>query len=253
MEKSFYQAENPQKALKIYFQGENELYARIKNKTIESVLSRIIKKEKFNTFDVLEIGPGGGVWTDYFIKKGAKITCVDISEQVLKGNKKLHPGAKFILADATTIKLENEFDIIFVKDVIEHIENDNTFLLNMKKYLKKDGYMLINTQNSFSLNYLLQGGFNLLKGNKKWRGWDPTHKRFYNVRLLKKEFKKSGFTPVSWFGSYYFPYRVFSEKFGKIWECKAFYLIEELGLFDKRPFNVLGWNIGVIVRKNNLS
>ena len=40
------------------------------------------------------------------MKRGANVTCVVTCEQILKGNEKLHPKAKFILSDATTVKLE---------------------------------------------------------------------------------------------------------------------------------------------------
>lgn len=248
MKQSFYQAKDPESALNIYFEGENELYAKIKNKTIEHILSEKFGKEQWS-LDILEIGPGGGVWTDYFIKKGANITCVDMSEQVLKGNEKLHPEAKFVLADATAVKLEKKYDIIFVKDVIEHINDDRKFLSNMNEHLKKGGHIVLNTQNSFSLNYLIQGGYHFVRGNKNWYGWDPTHVRFYNKGVLEKRLRSSGFEIDSWFGSYYLPYRMLSDHFGKKWESEIFCFFEILGFFDKWPFCILGWNIGVVARK----
>jgi 2-polyprenyl-3-methyl-5-hydroxy-6-metoxy-1,4-benzoquinol methylase len=249
MNKSFYQAETPKEALEIYFQGEKELYAQVKNKTIKQVLNGIYNKGNWQSIQVLEIGAAGGIWTNYFTKHGTQVTCVDVSLQILKGNKKLNPQAIFILADATIVQLEKKFDLIFAKDIIEHIKDDEKFLKNMNGHLKDDELLLINTQNSFCLNYLIQGGYHFLRGNKNWYGWDPTHVRFYNKKTLKKKLQNAGFTPIIWFGSYYFPYRMIADHFGKLAESKIFCFIEYIGLYDKFPFNVIGWNIGVVARK----
>ena len=90
-----------------------------------------------------------------------------MAETVLKGNQQLHPQAKCILADATIVKINKKFDLVFAKDVIEHIDNDNSFLKNIYSRLIDNGLILINTQNNLCLNYLLQGGYHYLKRNKK--------------------------------------------------------------------------------------
>ncbi|MBA4320655.1 MAG: hypothetical protein C0412_19860, partial [Flavobacterium sp.] len=122
MVKSFYQAKTSEEAIELYFQGENELYAEIKNKVIKKILCEIYGKNYWNSLTVLEAGAGGGVWTEFFLKKKAEVSCVDKCEEILEGNKKLHPQAKFILADVTNVKLNAKFDLIFAKDVIEHIK-----------------------------------------------------------------------------------------------------------------------------------
>jgi 2-polyprenyl-3-methyl-5-hydroxy-6-metoxy-1,4-benzoquinol methylase len=245
-EKSFYQAGTAEEALKIYYQSELEVYAQIKNQIIETVTKKNLKP---HFLKVLEVGAGGGIWTDFFIKRGAVITCIDICKTILEGNAILHPSAKFVLGDATNIQLGEKFDLIFAKDVIEHIKDDEKFLKNMNRHLKDQGFIIINTQNSFSLNFLIQGGYHFLRGNRNWLGWDPTHFRFYNVISLKKKLSASGFKPIKWFGSYYFPYRILSDRLGKWADSKIFCFIELWGFCFKFPFNILGWNIGVLARK----
>lgn len=251
MEKSFYEAKDKKEAMEIYLRGQNELYARIKNKLIRKKLENIFGAGSWNSLKILEVGPGGGIWTEFFLEKKAEVICVDRSEEILKANAELHPEAKFIFADATDIKLNAKFDLVFAKDVIEHIKNDEKFLINMNSHLKKGGLIMINTQNSWSLNYLLQGSYHFIRGDKNWKGWDPTHVRFYNMKSLKNKLKKSGFKPIKWFGAYYFPYRILFDRF-KISEkfLVLFCFIELLGLYNKFPFNVLGWSIGVTAKKN---
>jgi 2-polyprenyl-6-hydroxyphenyl methylase/3-demethylubiquinone-9 3-methyltransferase len=208
-----------------------------------------LKENLCDSQKFLEIGAGGGVWTDFFIKNGASVTCVDISEQVLMGNKKLHPQARFVLADAATVKINEQFDLVFAKDVIEHIQDDMQFLKNMNKHLKNNGLILINTQNNLCLNYLIQRGYHSLRGNKNWYGWDPTHVRFYNSKSLKIKLDFAGFRCVNWFGSYYFPYRILTDHLNVPASLKIFHITELSGLCYKFPVNVLGWNIGVVARK----
>lgn len=253
MSGSFYQAKTPEEAIELYFQAEKELYSQIKNKIIQEMLDVIYGNDLWNSLEVLEVGAGGGIWTDFFINKGAHVTCIDNSVQILKGNEILHPQAKFVLGDAANVKLDRQFSLVFAKDVIEHIQEDGKFLRNMNCHLKKDGLLTINTQNSLSLNFLIQGSYHFLRGNKTWRGWDPTHVRFYNKWSLGRKIKAAGFKPIHWFGSYYLPYRILCDRLGIRKGLKLFNSIELLHLYNKFPFNITGWNIGVIARKTNTS
>ena len=249
--KSFYEAETPEEALEIYFQSDSELYGQIKNRVIEESLCAIYGKDLWPNLKVMEVGAAGGIWTEFFLKKGASVTCIDTSEQILKGNAKLHPQANFVLADAATVALKTEFDLVFAKDVIEHIRNDGEFLRNMNRHLKDDGRIMLITQNSWSLNYLIQGSYHFLRGDKNWYGWDPTHVRFYNAVSLRRKLKAAGFQPGRWFGNYYFPYRILQDRLGINAGLKFFNGIELLHLYDKPPFSVTGWSIGVVARKTS--
>lgn len=248
--KTFYEGENPQEALELYLSSHDNLYGRMQIRTIKRAMRTIYPS--FKDLKILEIGCGGGIWTKFFIEEGAKVTAVDTLPNPLEANKKMNPEGAFVLGDAVTVKIDDSFDIIFAKDVIEHIEKDEQFLANMHRHLKTGGVIVIATQNSWSLNYLIQGTYHrYIKGNKKWLGWDPTHVRFYNYSLLGKRLKKAGFRPRRWFGSYFFPYRLFGDHFGKIWESRIFCFIENTPLCLHLPLGVLGWNIGVIAQKND--
>ncbi len=251
--KTTYQAENSQEALNIYSGVYGDLYRKAHSRVIKKMLSKIFKGSDWRSLKILEIGGGGGFWTDFFLKAGADVACVDVYKEILEGNQKLHPEAKFILGDATVLKFDEKFDFIFVKDVIEHIERDEGFLKNMSGHIKEGGIIMLTTQNSFSLNYLVEGLFwnFLLKKNKNWCGWDPTHVRFYNFKSLDKKLKEASFKAERWFSAYHLPYRIITRRipFGEKLEFKILHSIELAGLYDKFPFNITGWNIGVIAKK----
>jgi len=246
------QFQTSEELMNIYLRGEDELYAHIKNDIIKKMLGAFFDSNFWKALRDLEIGGGGGLWTEFFANKGCEVVSVDINERILKANQEHHPKAKFIHADAATLKLDRKFDLVFAKDVIEHIREDERFLENMNCHLKNGGLILINTQNSWSFNYLVQGGYHFLKNDKSWCGWDASHVRFYNLNSLKKKLKKAGFKPLKWFGSYYFPYRIIKDRFGvNETFLKPFCLAELIGLYDKTPFNAIGWGLGVIAKKSN--
>ena len=114
-------------------------------------------------------------------------------------------GADFVQADAATVGLERKFDIIFAKDLIEHIPNDEAFLQNMADHLRDDDCLVLTTQDSLSLDYYIDEGYNLLVGSAGWCGYDPTHLRFYNFRRLNRKLRKAGLIPLRYWSIYHFP------------------------------------------------
>lgn len=250
MSQSFYDIADPQLALEAYLASHDNLYDHTKC----AVLKRLIKRfyPTLTDLSILEVGPGGGIWTKYFLESGARVTCVDILPQILEANKKENPGIEIIVGDATIVNIPKKFDIVFAKDIIEHIPDDMLFLENMNRHLKDGGRIIINTQNSWSLNYLIQGGYHHLKGNHSWYGWDHTHVRFYDFYSLRRKLQKSFFTPKAWFGSYYFPFRLLAEYLHPALESKIFCFIEFFRLSDRLPCGIFGWNIGVVAQKKRM-
>ena len=243
---SFYNVDSPKKAMEIYETNDNDLYGRMKN----GVIAKLLKNIDFNHKNVLEIGSGGGKWTAYFLNRGANVTVVELCTNICEGNKLKNPKANFINADATNIKIDKKFDFIFVKDVLEHIENDLQFLKNMNNHLKGDGLIFLNTQNSMCLNYLLEGVPRRIRGDYKWMGWDNTHVRFYTFKTLYTKLSEADYEVIKTFGTYHIPYKFLSRKLtGELHEKEMFHFIEKSFLFDKFPFSISGWGIGVIAKK----
>ena len=108
-----------------------------------------IEKSKSITKEtkVLEIGCGEAGNLQPFIEMGCDVTGVDISSSRIKNarifTKETHPDAEvtFIASDIYKVGAEDigQFDIIILRDVIEHIPNQDKFLGHMKVFLKPDG------------------------------------------------------------------------------------------------------------------
>lgn len=96
--------------------------------------------------EILEIGCGIGNLTMY-LKREGQLSCLDNSEYFIAHMKVDYPELTFYQMD---ISLEispplaqHRFDTIICVNVLEHIEDDEQALLNMKKLLKPGGRILL--------------------------------------------------------------------------------------------------------------
>ncbi|TND10537.1 MAG: hypothetical protein FD123_179 [Bacteroidetes bacterium] len=95
---------------------------------------------------VLEIGCGEGGNLKPFLDRGCPSMGIDLSESKIENGKKYfagHPHEKKITLIAQDIYLidPNEdwkFDVIFLRDTIEHIPDQERFMGYMKRFMKKD-------------------------------------------------------------------------------------------------------------------
>lgn len=87
------------------------------------------------------------------------------------------------------------FDIILFADVLEHCRNPGEILINLRKYLSKNGYILVSIPNVANWEIRLK----LLLGNFDYKGGtilDTGHLKFFTLRSIKDLIKKSGYKVV---------------------------------------------------------
>jgi 2-polyprenyl-6-hydroxyphenyl methylase/3-demethylubiquinone-9 3-methyltransferase len=251
-EEHWLRSKNYEENLKIYLSQQNKCYSRVKNSFIIELLGEVRGK------DFLDYGCGCGFFLIETAKKGAIVTGVDAEEGAINTagfyaeKEGLKDKCTLISGEYMPELKEKYFDIILIKDVIEHVRDDETLLHRGAELLKPDGFMVLSTQNSFSLNYLIEGTWEkFIKGKKDWCGWDETHLRFYNPKSLKKKLKTAGLKPVAWRSAYIIPH-----KFPSFFKGKKFIRIDALSIIDKifgkiYPFNLTGWNITVKAMKGD--
>ena len=94
---------------------------------------------------VLEIGCGEGGNLKPFLDLGCSVVGVDLSEGKIENGKKYfdeHPNKeklKLLAEDIYISKNLEQYDLIIMRDVIEHIHDQNRFMNYVKKYLKPNG------------------------------------------------------------------------------------------------------------------
>lgn len=98
--------------------------------------------------NVLEVGCGEGGNLMPFAKEGKKVMGVDYSTTRINQARQFFEErgleGTFINSDIFALKeYHNQFQLIIVHDVIEHIGDKETFLKNMRAYFSADGIMFI--------------------------------------------------------------------------------------------------------------
>lgn len=89
--------------------------------------------------NVLDIGCGNGAVAYDISKKVKNVTAIDISKHNITVAKKKYSNQnlEYIIGDATKFNFENNFDVIILSNVLEHIENRVEFLSKIKKFAPK--------------------------------------------------------------------------------------------------------------------
>jgi SAM-dependent methyltransferase len=75
------------------------------------------------TRTVLELGSGGGNNASH-MKKHFTMTLTDLSPQMLKLSKTINPECEHIQGDMRTLRLDREFDAVFVHDAVAYITTE---------------------------------------------------------------------------------------------------------------------------------
>lgn len=127
--------------------SNRDLYFKEQNTTCEKYILPLINSHKKldSTSRVLEIGCGYGGNLLPFIELGCQVTGIDIREasiEVAKDylNASSNDNLTLICSDIYDVtEYDGYFDVIFMKDTIEHIPNQEKFMPILKKFLKKDG------------------------------------------------------------------------------------------------------------------
>jgi SAM-dependent methyltransferase len=151
---------------------DKQLYFREQVYTTEKYVIPFIRKAvEINAgTTVLEIGCGEGGNLKPFLDIGCRITGIDLSKSKIDNAIKFfadHPffdRATFIVKDIylAETELKDKFDLIIMRDVIEHIHDQDRFMDYVKRFLKPGGKFFI----AFPPWYNPFGGHQQVSGNK---------------------------------------------------------------------------------------
>ncbi|MCP3924058.1 MAG: class I SAM-dependent methyltransferase [Desulfobacterales bacterium] len=156
-------------------------------------------------WNVLDIGCGNGALSNDIKNKCRSVTGIDINAENIDMAKKKFPGegVKFICANALEYGFKDNFDVIILSNVLEHIDRRVDFLIkifdNQNKH--KPPILLLRvpmiTRDWITL-YKKEVGV-------EWR-LDPTHYTEYTLKQIFNEVKIAGLKIESYeiqFGEFY--------------------------------------------------
>jgi len=108
----------------------------------------------FKEKKILEVGCAEAGFLDALAEQGVDVTGIEIDGGRVEMIKQKNPSIKVLVGDiadpATVDMINKKFDVIVIRDVIEHIPNKLAAFENMKKLLNKDGYIFIAFPPKFS-------------------------------------------------------------------------------------------------------
>jgi len=160
------------------------------------IKDNIFKKEVYKFFNknktVLDCGCGTGFFTERFGEISKLSVGVDIADSNIKIAKMLSKNGKFIKADIQKLPFKDgKFDIVTAIEVIDHLNDREKGLEEIRRVLKKGGILIISLtthpRNIISRFFFYLCGFTAIffydENNPE------THKIDYNIKEIKKLIK----------------------------------------------------------------
>ena len=226
---------------------QSKVYSQVKNAFIRELLGELHGKR------FLDYGCGAGIFSVYAALSGADFVLGVDAEQASLSTARYYAEregmscvCRFVSSDSLpSFTPQTVFDVVLMKDVLEHVAQDQALLDGIAEVLAPGGTLVISTQNSLSLNYLIEGTYRrILRRDKNWYGWDPTHVRFYTPFSLEAKLRKAGLTCAAWMSVYLVPYKLPAFP----GSGRQFLRIDSLAWIDRTlgwmfPYSRMGWNI----------
>lgn len=151
----------------------------------------------FSGTTCLELGSAEGMGTGYLLEHFDQVTAVDGSEVALK-----EVGKRFKTDKLTTVHSFFEeldlngqlFDTVVLAHILEHVDNPLIVLAHAKKFLKKDGVLIVDVPNGNSLHRQVGVEMGLLGKTTDLNDADLSigHQRVYTPETFKNDIERSG-------------------------------------------------------------
>lgn len=161
-------------------------------------------EEFFKGESCLEMGIAEGAGIERLLSRFNNVTVVDASEEAISMVKKTFKDTTL-----TTVKSYFEdmdfgtekFDTLLMAHILEHVDDPQVVLRQAKKFVSKDGVMIIDVPNGNSLHRQIGVKMGLLDKKTDLNEADLSigHQRVYTPETFKSELEKAGLK-VKYFG-----------------------------------------------------
>lgn len=156
------------------------------------ILKRLSKLIKNQSPRILEIGCAAGFLLDEAKKKGWEVYGAELSEWACKYAKDRF-GIDVFCGNIEGVGFESgSFDAVILADAIEHLLNPKKTLMEVRRILKPEGILFINTPDMDSLVSRLL--------NAKWWGINQFHIYYFTKKTLNELLTSAGFKIMKWSG-----------------------------------------------------
>jgi 2-polyprenyl-3-methyl-5-hydroxy-6-metoxy-1,4-benzoquinol methylase len=179
------------------------LYVRIHKKSTRSfnLLLKKISELIVGAGKAVEIGFGNGVEMIRFLKAGANIYGLDISEKAIENFKLKYPeySTRVYYLD----RYDSQVDIVYSNALFEHLDNPDHFLANAFSMLSSGGLLIMRIP-------LITGTLKKDSVDTDINFWKPCHRILYTLKGLAIILEKHGFKISESAALDYYGYNVMS-------------------------------------------
>ncbi len=88
---------------------------------------------------ILDIGCGTGHLTAQIAERGAEVTGIDLSAEMIEQARRLYPNIRFEIADGTSFSFDEEFDAVFSNAAIHWMKDQHALAASVNRALKPGG------------------------------------------------------------------------------------------------------------------
>lgn len=97
---------------------------------------------------ILEVGSDNGVFSYLFRQRGGEWKSAELDGRSFRAIQELVGTDVYRLKDGAPLPFEDdEFDIVLIVDIIEHLHDDSGFIREVHRILKPDGSLIVNAPN----------------------------------------------------------------------------------------------------------
>lgn len=164
------------------FSFDSQSKSRVNRQIVDPIIHRL--EEERSEIKVLDYGCGRGTFLLSMPRKLVVPYCYDISP---KATASVQAVMRFLRRNAEVIKIDEngcifpeDFDLIVISHVLEHVESDQALLKDLVDALRPGGYLLVN-----------------VPINEVWD--DPRHIRTYTSDVLVQIMTNAGLNIISQF------------------------------------------------------
>lgn len=132
-------------------------------------LKNILKSEIEDYSTIIDIGSYDGVIADKIkeLLPNIEITVIDVDISGLISAKKR--GLNTLNASALSLPIkDNQADVVFCLDLIEHVEDDNKVVQEISRVLKKEGILILTTPMQDGISFPIMNKQKIKEINKEW-------------------------------------------------------------------------------------
>jgi len=180
---------------------------------LPTIFNKTKKIELPNNLRILDSGCGGGHIMNNFFKMGFEnIWGFDIAESGINVARSNFPelGDRLAIHSVYDKNLPNslafkEYDLVLSIEVIEHLYSPETYIKNIREWLKTGGYVILTTPYHGYLKNLAIALTNKFDKHMTVQ-WEGGHIKFFSKTTLTQLFKECGFSVLEFKGCGRAPY-----------------------------------------------